>query len=1246
LRSLAALVLLGCLAPVQAQVSVTTFHNDNARTGQNTQETILTPSNVNFNQFGKLFSVPVTGTLYAQPLYLWGQNIGGGTHNVLYVATEHDNVYAMDADTGAVYAQVSLIPSGGSTVSSSADLGCGDNVPEIGITGTPVIDTASGTLYVVAKSKVNGNIVQYLHALDVSTLAEKFGGPVQIQATVPGTAPDSSGGVLTFSAKWENQRAALLLTSGHVVIAWASHCDFTPWHGWLMSYNAATLAQEAVLSTAPNGYGNGIWMSGGGPAADATGNIYIPTGNGPWDTKGDWGDSILKLGPPASGTFPVLDYFTPYNQATLNSNDTDLASGGLTLLPPLGNTQQLVQQGKAGTIVLLNTGNLGKYCLNLTPACSGTDPQIVQEIQNASSGIWGSPAYWNGNLYWTGTNDSIHAYSFNQSANPPIAPTSQSAQAFAFSAPTPTVSSSGTTNGILWALDGSADDSTCDGGGSACLGLYAYDATNLAHLLYISSQAANNRDSPGTAVKFEKPIVANGKVYVGTQSSVTVYGLLPSPSSYTEVSLGGSAHVDAIVATGSAVPGGGLDGQGSAYSAALLGTSLVWNGNTYAIGAAGVPDAVSNTTIALPAGNYSTLSLLATAVNGNQTNQTFTVNYSDGTSSTFVQSLSDWFTPQKYTGESPALAMPYRLTSSGAQDNRTFYLYGYNFTLNSAKTAVSVTLPANRNVVVLAVDVTGSAGATPPAAAPTFTPAPGTYTSTQSVQLASTTVGASIYYTTNGTTPTTGSTLYNNATPIAVSSSTTIAAITAASGYSNSTVASGAYVINPSTGTGTAVSLGNSVDAYGVVATGSTVPGGGLDGQGDAYSAALLGTSLVWNGNTYAIGAAGAPDAVSNTTITLPAGNYGTLSLLATAVNGNQTSQTFTVHYSDGTSSNFVQSLSDWFTPQSYSGESQALKMAYRVQSNGALDNRTFYLYAYNFALNSAKTAVSITLPANRKVVVLAADVTGSGSVAPPAAAPTFTPVPGTYTSTQSVQLASTTAGASIYYTTNGTTPTTGSTLYNSATPIAVNSSATIAAIAAASGYSNSTVASGAYVINLSTGTGTAVSLGSSVDVYGIVATGSTVPGGGLDGQGFAYSAALLRSSLVWNGNTYAIGAAGVPDAVSNTTIALPAGNYSTLSLLATAVNGNQTSQAFTVNYSDGTSSTFVQSLSDWFTPQKYTGESQALAMPYRLTSSGAQDNRTFYLYGYNFTLNSAKTAVSITLPANRKVVVIAIDVE
>jgi hypothetical protein len=1158
-------VVLSCCASslLRAQVNVTTYHNDASRTGQNTQETILTPSNVNSYQFGKLFSVAVDGYVYAQPLYLSGVTIGGGVHNVLYVATEHDSVFAIDADSGTVYWKISLIASGGRTVNTKTDVsaGCTDLVPEVGITGTPVIDAASGTLYVVAKSYVNGAGVQYLHAIDVATAAEKFGGPVSILASVAGTGYDATGNTVKFNPLFENQRPALLLENGHVVIGWSSHCDQDPWHGWVISYSASTLSQEAVFNTSPNGSKDGVWMSGGGLAADASGNIYFATGNGTWNGTSDFGDSIVRLGPPAGGSFPVVDYFTPYNQGMLALDDTDLGSGGLVLLPTLSSGRQLLaQQSKQGTIYLLDRNNLGKYCVTQIPACGNSDPQIVQEIMGASGGLWGSPAYWNGSLYWTGVNEPIKAYSFNANSSGLIsqAPTSESAQSFAFSSPTPSISANGNTNGILWALDGSSDNSTCVAGAD-CLGLFAYDATDLTKLLYKSSQAANNRDSPGSAVKFETPIIANGKVYVGTQGAATAYGELGTTLPPGSVNLIAAENVVGSANAGSPVTNGGLDGSGDAYAANLLGTSVTWSGSTFILGGAGTANAVSSTTIALPAAKDAMVNLLATGVHGNQPDQTFVVTYTDGTTTNFTQSLSDWHTPQNYAGESLALTMAYRVIKSGATNNGPFYLYGYSFAVNSAKTVASISLPNNRNVVVLAVDVSASgAGGPPPAASPNLSPPPGSYASAQTVALSDSTPGAAIYYTTNGTTPTAGSTLYNPSSPLQISTTTTVQAIAVASGFSNSAVTSGTYTITSQGTTPVSVNLAAVDNVTGIANNGSPVTNGGLDGEGDAYSGSLTGASVSWSGAQYTLGSAGTADAVSSSTIALPAGNYSTLSLLATGVRGNQPNQTFVVTYTDGTTANFTQSLSDWHTPQNYAGESQALTMAYRLTPTGAIDNRTFYLYGYSFTINSVKTVQSITLPNDRDVVVLAVDLSN-------------TPV-------------------------------------SSTTPVSVN-------------------------------------LAAVDNVTGIANNGSPVPNGGLDGGGDAYSGSLTGASVSWSGAQYTLGSAGTADAVSSSTIALPAGNYSTLSLLATGVRGNQPNQTFVVAYTDGTTTNFTQSLSDWHTPQNYPGESQALTMAYRLTSAGAIDNRTFYLYGYSFTINSVKTVQSITLPNDRDVVVLAVDV-
>jgi len=1139
----AAAILVSAFAvPAQAQVNVTTYHNDNSRTGQYTQETLLTPTNVSSGQFGKVFTTSVDGFVYAQPLYMANVSIGGATHNVLYVATQNDTLFAIDADNGATYWQLILVPANGVPVSSSTDLNCTDIVPEVGVTGTPVIDPTTGTIYLVAKSKVGTSFYQYLHAIDVSTGAEKFGGPVNIQATFPGTASDGNGTTLTFSAFSENQRAALLLENGHVVIGWASHCDNDPWHGWVMSYSASTLAQEAVYNTSPDGYGNGVWMAGNGVAADTSGNIYFATGNGTWNGTTDIGDSIIKLGPPNAGTFPVVDYFTPYNQASLEANDQDMASGGLVLLPALPSGKQLIaEMSKPGEMYLVDSANMGGYCVNATPACTNSNPQIVQDVPNFTVGVWGSPAYWNGSVYWgsanwSGVKSALQAFSLNAGGSGMLSttPTSQTSNSFAVPAPIPAVSSNGTSAGILWGLDNSTYKNECIAS-SSCQVLYAYDATNLGTTLYTSSQATNAQDVPGSAVKYTTPIIANGKVYFGSQFAVSGYGLItatvsmgPAPGNFptpnavmltdstpgavihfttdgslpttasptysgalqvnkttsinaiavapgyatsalasgtysigtqlptTSVPFGSAANIYGIVNDGSAVQGSGLDGGAYAYSAIELGPTVSWGGVTFTLGAAGQLNVMSKTTLNLPTANDSELYLLATGVDGSQLNQTFIVTYTDGTQDTFTQSLSDWFTPSNFAGESIAQTDNYRVNPDGSTDNRTLYVYGYSFALNTAKQVQSLTLPQNRNVVVLAVT---AQAALPAAATVTMSPAPGNFSTAQAVTLADTTAAALIYYTTDGTMPTTGSTRYT--APLNVSATTTINAIAIAPNYSASVLASGTYAIGAPLPV-TSVNFGGSANLYAIGINGTAVPGTGIDGGGYAYSGTLLGRSVAWGGVTFALGAPDAPDAVSSTTLTLPAGNFSKLFMLATGVNGSQPSQTFVVTYTDATTTTLTQSLSDWFTLENFPGESIARTESYRLNPDGSIDNETLYLYGYSFVIDAAKTVKSLTLPNNTSVVVLAVSLQS----APAAAGVTLSPSPGSFTTVQAVTLTDSTPGAVIHYTTDGSTPTTSSAVYH--TPLAISATTTVKALATASGYSTSAIVTGTYTLSTS----------------------------------------------------------------------------------------------------------------------------------------------------------------------------------
>jgi hypothetical protein len=526
---------------------VYTYHHDISRTGANTQEFALTNSTLTTATFGKLFSCPVDAAIYAQPLWVANLSIGGATHNVVFVATQRDSVYAFDADSSNCQnlwgGPKSLKAAGETWVTSADESGCGDLEPDIGIAGTPVIDPSTNTLYAVSKTKDSAGTAfhQRLHALDLLTGNEKFNGPIDIQAAVSGNGGGSMGGSLSFDPLINGQRPALLLSNDaggkHVVISWASHCDFGQYHGWLISYNAGTLAREAVFNVSPNGVLGGIWMSGNGPASDASGNIFFATGNGSWTGTDAFGDSIVKLGPQSGTSFTNLDYFTPTNQSALDGADEDLGSGGLLLLPDLSGPHPhlLVQVGKEGKIYVTDRGNLGHIlCTN---NCSGTDSQIVQELPAGTlGGMWGSPAYWNGNLYFGGSGDTLKAFLVSANAASPISnsPTSQSSKGFGFPGTTPSVSSNGNANGIVWVLD-SSQYCTTQSPGCGPAALFAYDATNLGNEFWDSTQSSGDR--AGNAVKFTVPTVANGKVYIGTRGSDTtnggageldVYGLKPN----------------------------------------------------------------------------------------------------------------------------------------------------------------------------------------------------------------------------------------------------------------------------------------------------------------------------------------------------------------------------------------------------------------------------------------------------------------------------------------------------------------------------------------------------------------------------------------------------------------------------------------------------------------------------------------------------------------------------------------------
>jgi hypothetical protein len=505
------------VAPAAAGTDVTTYKYDLSRSGLNPSESALTLANVTAANFGLLRSLSVDGRVDAQPLYLSQLSVAGSAHNVVFAATEHDSVYAFDADSGALIWQRSLLAAGEST---SSDQGCGQITPEIGITSTPVIDRsagAHGAIYVVAMSKdAASNYHQRLHALDLTTGAELLGGATEIVAAYPG-----SGGSKSFNPGQHAERAALLLSNGTIYTSWTSHCDGQPYSGWIIAFAENSLAISGVLNVAANSNaGPAIWMSGGGPAADSAGNVYLLTANGAFETTldangfpngKDFGNSFLKISSAGAG-LSVLDYFAMSNEVAESSADQDLGSGGEMLLPDLTDAANTVRHlvigaGKDGNIYVVDRDSMGKFNPNSN--------NIFQMLQGVlPGGIWSTPAYFNGTVYYGDVSGTLKAFTIS-SARLQATPQSQSATQFTFPGTAPSVSANGTANGIVWAHENTNPAV-----------LHAYDATNLAHEIYNSNQAAANRDHFGAGNKYITPTVADGKVFVGTSNSVAVFGLL------------------------------------------------------------------------------------------------------------------------------------------------------------------------------------------------------------------------------------------------------------------------------------------------------------------------------------------------------------------------------------------------------------------------------------------------------------------------------------------------------------------------------------------------------------------------------------------------------------------------------------------------------------------------------------------------------------------------------------------------
>lgn len=511
------LLVLSIAIPARSQ-DVLTYHNNNARNGLDNKETALTLSNVNSASFGKLFVVPADGLVDAEPLYISAVTISGVIHNLLIVATEHDSVYAYDADTGASIWQITTLKSGETT---SDDRGCSQVTPEIGITSTPVVirpKTGNPVIYVVAMSKDgSGNYYQRLHALDATSGAELHGGPVVIAAQYPGTGDNSSGGYVIFDPSQYKERAGLLQMGGTIYLAWASHCDDRPYTGWIMGYNADTLAQTTVLNVTPNGNEGAIWGSGAGMAADDSGNIVLLDANGVFDStlnssgfpdQADYGNAFLRL--TTKGGLAVADYFEMDNESQENSTDTDLGSGGTLLVSQKDSTgkmwQLAVGAGKDSNLYVVDRTNMGKF--------SSTSNNIYQELPGAlPGGIWSMPAAFNANVYYGPVGSALLAFQF-QNAKLLTTAVAKTANSFGYPGTTPSISADTGKNVIVWAAENTSPAV-----------LHAYNAKTLVEI-YNTNQAANGRDQFGNGNKYITPMIANGKVYVGTTTGVGVFGLL------------------------------------------------------------------------------------------------------------------------------------------------------------------------------------------------------------------------------------------------------------------------------------------------------------------------------------------------------------------------------------------------------------------------------------------------------------------------------------------------------------------------------------------------------------------------------------------------------------------------------------------------------------------------------------------------------------------------------------------------
>jgi Chitobiase/beta-hexosaminidase C-terminal domain/Legume lectin domain/Fn3 associated len=1025
-RSRMILMMTFLFASAAAAQNVTTQHNDIGRTGEYTTETVLAPSNVNTNTFGKTFYYVVDGYVYAQPLYMANITMGAGTpqagtkHNVVFVATEHDSVYAFDADAnlganGKPLWRITLLDSAhgaaaGATPVPPTDTGETDIVPEMGVTGTPVIDPATNTMYVAAKTKENGVDVARLHALDITTGAEKFGGPVVLSGSVPGNGAGSVSGTLKFDPRWENQRAGLLLLNGIVYVGFGSHNDSGPWHGWVLAYNAATLNPTGAWCSTPNGFGAGIWESGTGltasvidPIGHPYGSIFTATGTGtldmtpPYTNAMDYSVSVFRLDL-ANGAPTIADDFTPFNASSLTTSNRDQGSGGPLILPDSvsGGKHLLVQVGKSGRVYLFDQTNLGGYNPSNT-----SDPQQKAWVNGE---VYGGIAYWNGHIYAWASKDHLKSFSI---ANGVLSstPTSTAAETSQFPGPASSVSANGTSNGIVWNVQTDAYASQ----GPAIL--FAHDANNVANLLYSSAQNAP-RDNPGGAVKFATPTIANGRVYVGGEYEVSVYSL--------------------------------LNGATQAAAPAISPTSRLFH-------------------------------------------PSIQVTISDSTPNAQIFYTTDGSIP-----------------STGATQ------YTGPFTITSTQTIRAMAAGSGLLASTVASETYTLVNQVP---TPAFNPAPGDFASSQSVAISTTWPGSTIYYTTNGSTPTTSSAVYTG--PVNISSTATLKAIATAPNLTNSAVASGLYTIVPNASS--SVDFRNGFTSGAMKLVGSSrfsgtylrlTDGGSTESSAAWFPAQLNvqgfstdftfqqwgGTVPIGDGLTFTIQGVGATAIGPNGGglgygAPLPGGTGGIASSIAVKFDLFQNSHegnNSTGLYTNGASpTSPAITLGGGVNLQS--GDVFAVHIGYdgATLTMTITDTATNATFTTSWPINIPATVggnaafVGFTGGTGHYTAVqdirswtYVSTTTGGQQTA---ATPVIAPATGTFTSPQTVTITDATSGSTIFYTLDGSQPTTASTQYKSA--FTVSTTTTVKAIATAPNFTQSntatsviTIQSGATTINYASG--------------------------------------------------------------------------------------------------------------------------------------------------------------------------------